>query len=213
MPESEPESAEEFKESSGTSGSEFVASEEDEDDSEDEEIMLDAAVRLSLQTIATNGASTSSGRTLGPSPAAALRAAAAERRLARNQKALALATEYDDDDADASDSDSRSVTSMSDEEPLAKKVKKPKKQTTARSKAVVTTLQDLRQRRKRALDLKKELKKEERELMAKLGRRLTHVSAYYDFLDDTSYGFAFRLRKRRSPCTGAIPSSRRRGVT
>ncbi|KAF5364376.1 hypothetical protein D9756_000893 [Leucocoprinus leucothites] len=187
-PESEPESAVEFKESSGTSGSEFVASEEDgEDHSEDEEIMLDAAVRLSLQSPATNGASTSSGRTSGPSAAAILRAAAAERRLARNSRALALAIEdvFDeeneadaDENVDSSESDSRMSDSESDEEPLAKKAKKPKaakKPTALRSKAVVATFADLRQRKRQVSEVKKELKKEEKALAHKLGRRLTYA--------------------------------------
>lgn len=166
-----------------------MASKEDqEDNTEDEEIMVDSAIRLSLQTAVSNGAGTSSGRTSGPSPAAVLRAAAAERRLARNKRALARAIEkvneeedVKDEDEAMLDSDSQSVLSLSgsesEEEPLAKATKK--KPVTVRSKAVFSSFQELRELRKNALELRKELKKEERALMAKLGRRLTPVRFHF----------------------------------
>ncbi len=150
----------------------------EEDNSEDEEIMVDAAVRLSLQAAVPNGAGASSGLTSGPSRAALIRAAAAEKRLARNNKLLNQISEDIDneDDDDYSDSDSQSITSISDkeseEEPLSKKEKKKAK---VRSKAVISSLGDLRQHKKRELELKRALKKEERALAAKLGRRLTPV--------------------------------------
>lgn len=144
--------------------------------------MLDAAVRLSLHSAATNGASTSSGRTSRPSAAAVLRATAVERRLARNNKASSLSIEgvlegenEEDEEVDSSESDSRMSGSESDEEPLAKKAKIGKKPTAFNSKAVVTISADLRQHKRSPLDIRRELRKEEKELMVKLGRRLTNV--------------------------------------
>jgi DNA repair protein RAD16 len=184
-PKNEPGSVEDTRESSGTSDSEFVLSDEDEeDDTDDEEIMVDAAVRLSLQVPNTNGASTSSGRSSGPNADAVLRAVAAERRLARNKKALVRAIEEANEDYEedqygvaASDSDSQDVISSfdseSNEEPLAKK--KANKSTVARSKVQVMTIADMRQHKNEAALVRRELKREQRALMAKLGRRLTYV--------------------------------------
>lgn len=214
-PSSQPASGDEFQESSGTSGSEFVVSEED--NSEDEEIMVDAAVRLSLQTAISNGVGTSSGRQTGPSPAAVLRAEAAEQRLA-HRKMLAqydedIDEEDEEDDDYASNSDPPSVTSPasseSEEEPLAKKGKKAVK---VRSKAVLSSLEDLRKLRKQTLAQKRELKKEERALAAKLGRRLTPVLFLLPSAISVSDFVISRLRKRLLLCTDSTQSLRRLGV-
>jgi DNA repair protein RAD16 len=181
-PVSEPENGNEFDESSGTSGSEFVASEED--DTEDEEIMVDAAVQLSLQDARRNNASTSSSRAPRPSAAAVSRAAVAEKRIARSRKALTRAIRaaaetdsenQDDEDArysESSESDSAvsSSGSESEETPLAKK-----KVIEPMNKAVFMTLLDMKENRKQYLADRRELKKEHKALAQKLGRRLTHV--------------------------------------
>ncbi|KAF9449564.1 hypothetical protein P691DRAFT_812231 [Macrolepiota fuliginosa MF-IS2] len=150
--------------------------------------MVDAAVRLSLQTAASFGASTSSGRISAPNTDAVLRAAAAERRLARNGRAFARAlleatnegNEDQDEDNDASYSGSQSVLSSSDseseEEPLVDvTTTKKKKSVTVRSRAQFSSLAELKKQGKQTPDLKKALKKEERALALKLGRRLTHA--------------------------------------
>jgi DNA repair protein RAD16 len=169
---------------SDDSGSEFQASEDEE---EDEEIMVDAAVLLSLQTMSANGAGTSDC-VAGSSPAAILRAAAAERRLARRNQmveigdSIAFKTSgaldvYDDDPAS-------SVSS--DEEPLSKgKLKpsaKPTKQISAMKKRTMTDAEKRKVERTAYLSSRRANKAKERDLIRKLGRRLTHVSTGFPIL-------------------------------
>ena len=182
--------------------------------------MLDTAVRLSLQSAATNGASTSSGYTSRLNAAAVLRATAAERRLARNRKASSLSIEdvfegetEEDEEVNSSESDSRMSSSESDEEPLAKKAKTTKKSKAFSTKAV-TTPADLFQYKRQALNIRRELRREEKELMYKLGRRLTNVHPLPFLRAPLAIILCFRprLRKQRLPCTDSIPNSRPYGV-
>lgn len=163
---------------SDDSGSEFQAS---EDEAEDDEIMVDAAVLMSLQTMSANGAGTS-GCAAGPSPAAILRAAAAERRLTRRNQMV----EIDDSIAFMSSgaldvcSDGPANDASSDEEPLLKgKLKSSAKSTKQLSAMKKTTMTDAGKRkagRTAYLSSRRANKAKERELIRKLGRRLTHVS-------------------------------------
>jgi len=163
--------------------------------------MLDAAVRLSLKSAATNGASTSSGHSSRLNVAAVLRAAAAERRLARNSKTSSLSIEdvfegetEEDEEVDSSESDSESDSRMSgsesDEEPLAKKAKTTKKSTAFSSKTI-TTPADIFRHKRQALSIRRELRREEKQLMLKLGRRLTnvHPRLFYELLWQLSHVF------------------------
>lgn len=145
---------------------------------EDEAIMLDAAVRESLQTADTGVASSSSNRINGPSREAQLRAAAAERRLKRRNKAIDVDDYAESDALDASDS--------SDEEPLMNS-SQGKSKTSPKGKTVsavgppkVMTVAEMkrarRERRQASLAGRNANKIEEKALMKKLGRRLTHVS-------------------------------------
>ena len=157
---------------SDDSGSEFQAS---EDEVEDEEIMVDAAVLMSLQTTSANGAGTSSC-VAGPSPAATLRAAAAERRLARRNQMV----EFTNSGAlDVSDDDPASDTS-SDGEPLLKGKLKPsaksRKKISAVKKRMMTDAEKRKAERTSYLSSRRANKAKERDLIRKLGRKLTHVS-------------------------------------
>lgn len=187
-PVSEPENGNEFDESS-SSGSEFVASEED--DIAGEEIMIDAAVQLSLQDALRNNASTSSGRTPHPSAAAVSRAAVAEKRIARSQEALTRAiraaaeTDSEDEDyedarySEPSESDCALSSSGSESEeklpPKKKVVMLKKKVAMPKKKPEIMTFLDLKENRKQYLAEKRELRREQKALAQKLGRRLTYV--------------------------------------
>ncbi|KJA21693.1 hypothetical protein HYPSUDRAFT_41836 [Hypholoma sublateritium FD-334 SS-4] len=167
-------------EESDDSGSEFQASEEESMNEEDEEIMLDAAVRESLQTADADVASSSSNRITGPSREAQLRAAAAERRLTRKNKAI----DVDDHEEAYMDSDALDIDS-SDEEPLmsptrgkGKASPKTKSVSIARPPKVMTVAEMKRARKEARLASiagRKANKKEEIALIKKLGRRLTHA--------------------------------------
>ncbi|KAF9480838.1 hypothetical protein BDN70DRAFT_877162 [Pholiota conissans] len=166
-------------EESDDSGSEFKISDDEPMNEEDEEIMLDAAVRISLQETTANGASSSTGRS-GPSPAAMLRAAAAERRLAHKN-----AVDVDDYQMASEASASEDDEGSSDEEPLQAVVTKGKGKAKAKAKApakskpktmtVAEMKRARREERKIALEGRRANKAEERELVKKLGRRLTHA--------------------------------------
>ncbi|KAF7969408.1 hypothetical protein HWV62_27403 [Athelia sp. TMB] len=153
-----------------------------DNDSEDEQIMLDAAIQESLQSARqTRNAtaavgSSSSGPRISTNPAAALRAAAAERRLARSNQDIEINESLLDDELTA--------LSSSDDEPLAKKQAakaKGKKAVTVRdtSKVMITSFSEKRAqtRDKRRADnnAKRANKQEEKELMKQLGRKLTHA--------------------------------------
>lgn len=150
----------------------------EEDDTEDEEIMVDAAVQLSLQDARQNNASTSSARAPRPSAAAVSRAAAAEKRIVRSQKALtrAIIAAADSDSEDEnvvyslSESEVSSSGSESEEAPLLqKKAVKPS------AKTVHMTFKEMKENRKQYLAERRELRKEQKALALKLGRNLTYV--------------------------------------
>lgn len=170
---------------------------EDDDDHmsdvDDEELMMNAAIRLSLQTAhldATQSTGASSSRplpSLSSSPAAALRAAAAERRLAQAKKEII-------DVDDLSDFDDAISSDLSDE-PLQKgkgksKAKGGKKVATKSKASKAVTVRDTSkpthmtvaehrrsrlEARRLATAAKRANKQEELALMRKLGRRLTYV--------------------------------------
>ncbi|KAF8803919.1 hypothetical protein BYT27DRAFT_7195263 [Phlegmacium glaucopus] len=155
---------------SDDSGSEFKIN----SDVEDEEIMVDAAIRSSLQTASENIVGSSSKRVAGLNAASLRAAVAAERRLAR------MNAEFEFETPSASQSDE---SSSEEEEPLATSSKgKGKgvvpKPTKKRSKGIMT-MSKLRAARKEErsafLLARRAMKKEERALATKLGRRLTHA--------------------------------------
>ena len=183
---------------------------------EDEAIMLDAAVRESLQTVDIGVASSSSKRITGPSREAQLRAAAAERRLKRRNKAIDVDDYAESDALDASDS--------SDEEPLMN-ISQGKGQTSPKSKTVsaagppkIMTVAEMkrarRERRLASLAGRKANKVEEKALMKKLGRRLTHVSRLQAY---STMGSSYHLLNRRNEhllrYDGTIPNCETFGVT
>ncbi|PPR03377.1 hypothetical protein CVT24_012502 [Panaeolus cyanescens] len=155
-------------------------------DEEDEEIMLQEAIRESIRH--ANGSKAGSSSKVinrGPSAATVAKAKAAERRISR--QAAKRDDDDDDDDDDefnsenmdedrGSDSDVSSLSEpvtddSSEEEALSSK---------AKGKQKVNTFKRVpfgRRKRKTADELSatKYRKKEERELAQKLGRRLTHA--------------------------------------
>lgn len=145
-------------EESDDSGSEFIVSEEDE------AIMLDAAVRMSLQVSRRefqNGASSSFAQNIEPSPEVSRRAAAAEREIARI---------YDVSDSEESFDDS------SDDN--VGRRRKAKGKAKSKSKIDVKTVRAAKGRglSPEAEHLERQaLKMEERTMSRKLGRKLTHV--------------------------------------
>ncbi|KAF5320985.1 hypothetical protein D9619_001153 [Psilocybe cf. subviscida] len=158
---------------SDDSGSEFNMSEEEPQDQEDEEFMLDTAVRLSLNETSLSQAGPSS-RVAGPSAASLLRAAAAERRLSRKDKAESVS----DDEEEAVDSDDLDDDSSSDDEPLSKKAKGKGKKSLSSSKKVMTLAgmkEHDREKKKAVREARNANKAEERLLAQKLGRKLTHA--------------------------------------
>lgn len=193
-PESLSEAVEVFEESSD-SESDFVASDEAEvilnsgDDSEDEALMLSAAIELSREAARLTNATASSSRTtlVSADPVAVVRAVAAERRrLARAKKNQDAddeeILEYKDVDDFSEDS-----ASESEEEPLVKKQKRKgaTKGKTAKGDKIVDTSHPppfLQQRKAMAAQRKqvraerKEAKAQELALSRKLGRALTYVS-------------------------------------
>jgi DNA repair protein RAD16 len=175
-------------EESDDSGSEFVASDVDkaevapeDDDSETEALMLDAAIRMSFETNRNGVASSSATQLVSPDPAAVLRATAAERRLNRANKNV------DVDDYPMGDNGAYSSSDDESDVPLSKKkgkgvAKNAKKGVTVHdtSKTKHMTLAQLRkakrEERRKFNSARKELKTEEKALRIELGRPLTHVS-------------------------------------
>lgn len=167
---------------SDDSGSEYIASENEvapSVDEEDEVIILDAAVRMSLQTLrieAQNGGSSSSGGIIEPSPEVVQRAIAVERRLARNHDS----SDFDDfeaapdSDFELSDSDEYSDSpavrrrGKGASKTKAKLKTKPKTDVKTVRAAMGRDLSPDSEDRERQL-----LKAEERALSKKLGRKLT----------------------------------------
>lgn len=148
------------------------------DDENDDEIMIDAAIRESLRTAhldsdARNGIG-SSRSSVPSNPAAALRAAAAERRLARASQAI---------DVDAFEEPiSISDTPTSSDEALPKfKGKISKKLATIRD-TTSTKFMSMSERRKLNSEQRKlasaarrENRMEENAMVKQLGRKLTYV--------------------------------------
>ena len=164
---------------SDDSGSEFKV----DSDAEDEEIMVEAAIRSSLHSASGSVAGPSSRKVAGISAASMLCAAAAERRLARMNAEIELEFEMPWDSPS-------SELSSSEEEPLATSSKgkgkvrcKPTKKIAPLShdSKGTMTISELRAAQKEArsafLSARRANKKEERALIMKLGRRLTHASS------------------------------------
>ncbi|KAH9853400.1 SNF2 family N-terminal domain-containing protein [Lenzites betulinus] len=145
----------------------------DEFDEEDEEVVLDTAVRESLQTareeqeraagLTSAGASSSKPRS-PTNKAAALRAAAAERRLAGREQSEVIDL--------VSESDALLSEGESEEEPLAKG--KGKQVAKSRTKKIMT-LAELREERKKARARRNATSVEEAAMRKELGRRLTYA--------------------------------------
>lgn len=209
---------------SQSSGSEFVASDSEESlqgsvqdsdaeatrtyptqqgqviyssDDDQDSVMLEAALHLSLQTGRNiDGAGPSSGTPLtAVNTEAARRAAAIERRLAARSE-----TGFDVDDS-AMDFDNLSSLSDSDEEPLSVKSKAKGK-----SKLKSKSKQGKKGRSNQPMSVL-ELRKAERKLRHKLGRKLTWVRR---FIGQRAWVLlkcgAFRQRSLRSHCINIILS-------
>ncbi|KAH6896485.1 DNA repair protein rad16 [Coprinopsis sp. MPI-PUGE-AT-0042] len=175
---------------SDETGSEFAMSEDDEQDAvdseadeEDDEIMLEAGLRESLQISSSNGRngeSSSSGARRGPGGAAELAAAAAERRIANKQKAVTLDAEefMMGSDSDEEDGLALDSGSGSDSDAKGKGKAEPTWGATEATVKKSMTLADLRRAKKIERDakaqLKRYLKKKERALAQVLGRPLSH---------------------------------------
>ncbi|KAJ2923513.1 hypothetical protein H1R20_g13580, partial [Candolleomyces eurysporus] len=173
-------------EESEASGSEFEASEDDndsfeeEDEEETEEIMLAAAVRESFQS-ANNPRNGESSSSSSRQSAAALRAAAVERRLTRRLKGQGVDVDDYQMDVDEDDEESASESDVSsEEEPLSKrqsaKKGKGKGKAPVKKETKVMTMTELlkisREEKKQALSAKSARRKQQRELARKLGRPL-----------------------------------------
>jgi DNA repair protein RAD16 len=151
------------------------------DDEDDDEIMIDAAIRESLRTVrldsdARNGIG-SSRSSVPSNPAAALRAAAAELRLARASHVI----DVDAFEEPFSISDSDTPTS-SDEEALPKSKGKTSKKSATIRDTISTKFMSMSERRKLNSEQRKlasaarrENRKEENAMVKQLGRKLTYV--------------------------------------
>ncbi len=184
------------------SGSEYASS---GDNSEDEALMLSAAVEVSLQAarIAPGTASSSKTRLPTANPAAVAKAAAVERRLTRGRK---MAVDEDDGyPGSEMDVDIPSSDSESEEEPIpTKKGKgkgkaKPKGKAPAKANAgQIMTLAQLRAQRREELKLiraeRRANKAEERALVRQLGRSLTYVGFFFLQLEKKIPPTAHRTR-------------------
>jgi hypothetical protein len=167
---------------SDDSGSEFKV----DSDTEDEKIMIDAAIQSSLQVASEHVAGPSSRKVAGLSAAAMRRALAVERRL------TVMNTEVDFELENSGDYLSDQPTS-SEEEPLAASSKgKGKVEPGATKKVIplsedskkIMTISKLRaaqkEARKALSSARRANKKAENALVSELGRRLTHASCYLD---------------------------------
>ncbi|KAJ7122932.1 SNF2 family N-terminal domain-containing protein [Mycena epipterygia] len=194
-------------EESGDSGSEFVDSDEDDpmpprgarrrieevefdmedDDVDDEDIMLDAAIHLSLQ--GPSVASSSSSRLVSANPHAVLRARAAEARFAAAKRGVDDTIDDSGMNLDLSDlfSDGSSeLSSLSDADvdlSLNKTTKarsgKGKKVTVRATPKKALTIREMREKRRearlQARIAKRENHLEEMALKKELGRKLTYA--------------------------------------
>ncbi|KAI0662868.1 SNF2 family N-terminal domain-containing protein [Cubamyces menziesii] len=171
---------------SDDSGSEFDPNDDgaqsdfgDDLDTDDEELMVGAAVQQSLQSaredqertagLTSAGAGSSKARPSPTKAAAALRAAAAERRLARSSQPEVIDL--------VSDSEEVSFASESEEEPLSKA--KGKQAAKPRTKTKTMTLKELRELRKeerrQARARRNGTASEEAAMRKQLGRKLTYA--------------------------------------
>lgn len=163
----------------------IVSDDDSANDEEDEAIMLDAAIQESLQSARPDrtGGAGSSKPNASSTSAAALRAAAAEKRLARENQNVDV-----DDFQMAFGTESEAESS--EEEPLSKAKGKGKGKGKKNSKTVKihdttsTKFMSMAERRKQRAQDRKDArlaKKEEREMIKQLGRKLTHVSYRHIF--------------------------------
>ena len=183
---------------------------------EDEAIMLDAAIRESLQSVRLdrNGGASSSKPNASTTNAAALRAAAAEKRLARVNQS----TDVDDFQmAFRTDSEAES----SEEEPSEGKGKAKAKKTSKIVKIRDTTstkfMSMAEMKKQRAQNRKDALlaKKEEREMRKQLGRKLTRVNHHcvMSVLSFLVLKISYRQKNPHLHCTSITRSSRMYGET
>lgn len=195
---------------------EFPSPELDYDDEADEELMVDDAIQMSLQTARLDGSSTGGA---GPSSrpkisASRAAAAAAERRLARSKKGA------NDLDFDTAAFETESEAQSSESEPLFESKGKGKKQSTKirdTSAATSMTITELRKKRKedrrRALEARQANKTEERALAKKLGRKLTWVWIQYHLLRSSAPDILPRRRRPQSHYTSTMKSLEMYGAT
>ncbi|KAJ8086064.1 DNA repair protein rad16 [Marasmius tenuissimus] len=149
-------------------------------DSEDEDdVMLDAAIRLSREEAQGGddaGPSSSRDASSRVNPQALLRAAAAERRLSKRKE-----TTFGVDDSAMDLDDLSSLSSDESDVPLAKGKGKGKGKGKAKTQTKTKTVPDdgksltLAQRRKLRREASNPTKAEEKALRKKLGRKLTHA--------------------------------------
>lgn len=149
---------------SDESGSEFVVS----DESENEELMIDAAVRMSLQTSRLeDGAGPSSARDIEPSPEVVLRAAVAEQRVTDGAFGPPIQVDSESDLFSSDDSGDGSVV-------RGRKGWWAKAKAKAKAKAIADATKPMGRSRVTSPE-RLALKREERALSRKLGRKLTHA--------------------------------------
>jgi DNA repair protein RAD16 len=168
-------------EESDDSGSEFRISADEIDfaAADDEDLMVDMAIRDSLQTARLDNAETfeasSSKARVSSNPAAALRAAAAEARL------ICTVLPADADDAAVFQSETEPILS-SEEESLSnnrrRKAVKVYDTTSKKSSSIVDMRMAKRKMRQLAVAERRANKMEEAEMMRKLGRKLTMVNYF-----------------------------------
>jgi DNA repair protein RAD16 len=184
------------------SGSEFQLEEQDE---EDEKMMLATAVRLSLQTAAQiNEAGPSSGCVSGLSPAVRRRAVAAERRLAaRRSRAFGHST--GDELEDLSDVSSEEYPLQSQTKRVVATKKAALKSSDKSDKSYANFMTVQKGKHTASLSARRANKKEERALMQKLRRRLTHVGQLIPLILLQHLCF-HRPKERLLLCTETIPS-------
>jgi DNA repair protein RAD16 len=167
---------------------ELSSPELDDDEEADEELMVDAAIQMSLQTARLDGSSSGGA---GPSSrpkisASRAAAAAAERRLAHSKKGV------DELESDAAVFETESEAMSSESEPLfegkgkGKKKKNQSAQIRDTSAATSMTIMEMKKKRRedrrRALVERQANKTEERASAKKLGRKLTWVCVNFNMV-------------------------------
>ena len=166
-----------------------------------EDVLMDFAVQESLlaaqkdRTVANGHSSAgagSSNATKTRDAAAALRAAAAERRLSRTKSGSL------DEDFDIQEEIIEISDDSADEQPLSKNKGKGKGKATVRQQSQTVTLNDLKAKGRESRRNARLRKAQERELAAELGRKLTQVikHLYQDCRD--SYLHSSRLKRTPS---------------